>query len=337
MGKFIEEFYYGNLDPQARSTKQNKAVQKQMEVLMLNEDYLTENLSGESKKKFLEFVNDYVYSVNHFVRACETLSSNKMEIFAGGKGLNQSIALARAGTNVVHGAKIGKDGDFLIDTLKSSGVNVDRIVKTTDSCGHAIIQVDNNGQNSILLYGGTNQCMNKEYVENFLSDATEKDILLLQNEVNGLDFIFKIAKEKGVQIAFNPSPINDNIKNLPLEQVAWWFVNEIEACELFGSNNPEEICNNFIEKYPHSNLILTLGKNGSIFVNSNTRIKQQIFDAKVVDTTAAGDTFTGYFISAILNNHTFDYALKLATKASSISVSRKGASASIPLLQEVVI
>ena len=81
MGKFIEEFYYGNLDPQARSTKQNKAVQKQMEVLMLNEDYLTENLSGESKKKFLEFVNDYVYSVNHFVRACETLSSNKMEIF----------------------------------------------------------------------------------------------------------------------------------------------------------------------------------------------------------------------------------------------------------------
>lgn len=278
---------------------------------------------------------DYVYSVEHFVRPGETLSSDKMEIFPGGKGLNQSIALARSGATVIHGAKIGNNGDFLINTLSEAGVNIDKIEKVDSSCGHAIIQVDQNGQNSILLFGGTNQIIDTEYVENFLSDASSEDILLLQNEINGLDFIFKIAKEKGLQIAFNPSPMNDNIKNLPLEQVDWWFVNEIEACELFGSNVPEEICNNFIKKYPSSNLILTLGKNGSIFKNATTKLEQPIFDTNVIDTTAAGDTFTGYFISAILNNHSFDYALKLATKASSISVSRKGAATSIPVLEEV--
>ena len=278
---------------------------------------------------------DYVYSVDHFVRPGETLSSDKMEIFPGGKGLNQSIALARSGATVIHGAKIGNNGDFLINTLLEAGVNTDKIEKVDSSCGHAIIQVDKSGQNSILLFGGTNRILDREYAKNFLSEATDKDILLLQNEINGLDFIFEIAKAKGLQIAFNPSPINDNIKSLPLELVNWWFVNEIEAAELFGSNVPNEICDNFIKKYPSSNLILTLGKNGSMFKNADTLLKQPIFDVPVVDTTAAGDTFTGYFISAILDNHSFDYALKLASKASSISVSRKGASASIPMLGEV--
>ena len=278
---------------------------------------------------------DYVYSVDHFVRPGETLSSNKMEIFPGGKGLNQSIALARSGATVIHGAKIGNNGDFLINTLLEAGVNTDKIEKVDSSCGHAIIQVDKSGQNSILLFGGTNRIIDREYVENFLSEATDKDILLLQNEINGLDFIFEIAKAKGLQIAFNPSPISDNIKSLPLELVNWWFVNEIEAAELFGSNVPNEICDNFIKKYPSSNLILTLGKNGSMFKNADTLLKQSVFDVPVVDTTAAGDTFTGYFISAILNNHSFDYALKLASKASSVSVSRKGASASIPMLGEI--
>ena len=280
---------------------------------------------------------DYVYSVEHFVKAGETLSSSNMQIFPGGKGLNQSIALARAGIEVLHGSVIGRDGDFLIETLSKSGVNVDRIEKTDSTCGHAIIQVDKSGQNSILLFGGTNQSLTCDYVENFLADATENDILLLQNEVNGLDFIFDIAKRKNIPIAFNPSPINEKIKGLPFEQIKWWFVNEIEAAEIFGSDNPEKICDNFISKYPNSNLILTLGKNGSMFINANERLAQPIIKTDVVDTTAAGDTFTGYFLSAVIGGKGYEYALKLATKASSISVSRKGASTSIPTLSEVTV
>ena len=280
---------------------------------------------------------DYVYSVDHFVSAGETLSSKKMEVFPGGKGLNQSIAAAKAGATVLHGAFVGDNGDFLLDTLSSAGVETSHIKKTSGSCGHAIIQVDKNGQNCILLFAGTNHMLNKEYIEEFLADAEENDIILLQNETNALDEIFEIAKLKNLQIAFNPSPFNDNIKDLPLELVNWWFCNEIEGACLFGSEKPEDIIQNFTNKYPKSNLILTLGKNGSIFKNKSETVKQPIYEVKAVDTTAAGDTFTGYFLSSVIKGLTPAEALKVASKASSIAVSRMGAASSIPTLDEVTL
>ncbi len=280
---------------------------------------------------------DYVYSVDHFVSAGETLSSEKMEVFPGGKGLNQSIAAAKAGATVLHGAYIGDNGQFLLDTLSSANVDISRIKKTNGSCGHAIIQVDRSGQNCILLFPGTNHMLNKNYIEGFLSDAEESDIILLQNETNALDIIFEIAKHKKLQIAFNPSPFNEKIKDLPLKQVKWWFCNEIEGACLFGSENPDKIIDNFSKQYPDSNLILTLGKNGSIFKNCNQTVKQPIFEVNAVDTTAAGDTFTGYFLSSIVVGKTPAEALKIASKASSIAVSRMGAASCIPALDEVQI
>ena len=278
---------------------------------------------------------DYVYSVDHFVTPGETLSSNDMQIFPGGKGLNQSIALAKAGADVVHCAVVGNDGLFLVEQMKKAGVNVSKI-KTVDApSGHAIIQVNKEGQNCILLFAGTNFAIDSKYIENVLEDANEGDIVLLQNEINCLDVIFKIAHTKKMQIAFNPSPFNDKIKTLPLEFVDWWFCNEIEGEALFGSDNPKEIVNNFIEKYPASNLILTLGKNGCMFKNKNTELYQPIYETETIDTTAAGDTFTGYFLNAVTQNKDIRTALKLASKASSIAVSRKGASISIPNADEV--
>lgn len=279
---------------------------------------------------------DYVYSVDNFVLAGETKSSANMEIFPGGKGLNQSIALAKAGAEVVHGAYIGNGGDFLLEKMKEAGVEISRIEKVDSSCGHAIIQVDKTGQNCILLYAGTNHALNREYIENFLKDAKRDDMLILQNETNALDIIFEIATKKEMQIVFNPSPLGDNIKQLPLEQVKWWFCNEIEGEALFGSDKPEEIIENFIKKYPESNLILTLGKRGSIFKNKDTELAQSIFETKAVDTTAAGDTFTGFFIGAVSSGKDIKYALELASKASAIGVSRKGAAESIPTLKEVL-
>ena len=278
---------------------------------------------------------DYVYSVDHFVRPGETISSYDMKIFPGGKGLNQSVALARAGANVIHGAKIGSDGKFLLETLSESGVNVDKIKETENSSGHAIIQVDKSGQNCILLFSGTNHSLDREYIEKFLSDSEENDILLVQNETNALDIIFEIAENKKLQLAFNPSPLGENIHSLPLENVKWWFCNEIESEALFGSSDPDEITENFIKKYPESNLILTLGKNGSMYKDRNECVFQPIFEAKTVDTTAAGDTFTGYFLTSIINGKTPSEALEIATKASSIAVSREGASSSIPYKNEV--
>ena len=278
---------------------------------------------------------DYVYSVEHFVAPGETLSSDSMQTFPGGKGLNQSIALAKAGATVVHGGIVGNGGDFLVDTMANAGVDVSKIKLDNAPSGHAIIQVNKQGQNCILLFAGTNFAVDKDYVEAVLADAEAGDIVLMQNEISCLDVIFELANQKGLQIAFNPSPFNDRIKELPLQYVDWWFCNEIEGEALFGSDIPEEILKSFTEKYPESNLILTLGKNGSMFKNKDLELYQPIYDSKRVDTTAAGDTFTGYFLNAVTSGKDVATALKLATKASSIAVSRKGASVSIPTADEV--
>ena len=206
---------------------------------------------------------------------------------------------------------------------------------TTHSILLIVLLVDKNGQNSILLYSGTNFCVDREYVENFLKDSKKDDILLLQNETSALKYAFEIANNSDMQIAFNPSPYSDNLKKLPLHYVKWWFCNEVEANELFGSNDIDEIKNKFISQYPDSNLILTLGDQGSVFINQEHFIKQAAYMTNVVDTTAAGDTFTGYFLGAISQNKAIEDALKIASKAASITVSQKGAAPSIPYIKEI--
>lgn len=278
---------------------------------------------------------DYVYDVEHFVCAGETEASDKLELFPGGKGLNQSVAAARAGAEVIHGAVVGVGGEFLIEALEKAKVDASRIKYSENVNGHAIIQVDSSGQNCIMLYRGTNGEITREYVAEFLFDAEAGDILLLQNEINGLDFIFEIAVEKQMQIAFNSSPITPKMFSLPLKAVKWLFCNETEGEALFGSNDPEEIVERFINKYPDGNLILTLGKNGSIFKSRNLTLHQSIFKTKTVDTTAAGDTFTGYLTALVSKGENIEAALRTASKAASVTVSRKGASVSIPLIDEL--
>ena len=278
---------------------------------------------------------DYVYAVEHFVQAGETLSSKEMRVFPGGKGLNQSIALARAGAQVIHGAVVGDNGDFLLQVMADSGVDISRIRKVPGSCGHAIIQVDGAGQNCILLYAGTNHMVDRAYAEGFLADACPGDVLLLQNEVSGLRDIFELAARKGMRIAFNPSPYHENLKKLPLSYVTWWFCNEVEGEALFGSANPAVMAERFRQQYPHSNLVLTLGSRGSILVSEDKCFAQPIYPVDTVDTTAAGDTFTGFFLAYVTAGKTVEEAIDRAAKAASITVSRIGASDSIPWADEL--
>lgn len=277
---------------------------------------------------------DYVYRVPHFVRAGETLSSAAMAVFPGGKGLNQSIALARAGAMVVHGGLIGHEGRFLEELLCQNGVH-SRVETKNCPTGHAIIQVDDGGHNCILLFGGANQMVDEDYVGRILHDAEAGDLLLLQNEVSNLAAIFAVAAEKGMDIAFNPSPFDESLRNLPLSRVKWWLCNEIEGEALFGSDDPDTIAANFRAKYPSSNLVLTLGGRGSMFVNGDGVIYQPAIQTDVVDTTAAGDTFTGYFLQAVTTGISPEKALLTAAKAAAIAVSRKGASVSIPTRAEL--
>ena len=280
---------------------------------------------------------DYVYDVDHFVSAGETLSSDKMQIFPGGKGLNQSVALARAGAEVIHGAVIGEDGGFLTEILSSAGVDTSRIETIPRRCGHAVIQVDKSGQNCILLYPGTNRCIDRRYIENFLSDAERDDILVVQNEISGLDIAFETAHRKNMGIAFNPSPFHSDIKKLPLSLVRWLFCNETEGEALFGSRDIREITERFITQIPDGDLILTLGKDGSVFKNREKFIAQPIFETKTVDTTAAGDTFLGYFLASVTKGESVERSMAVASKAASVAVSVKGASSSIPFLRDVTV
>lgn len=280
---------------------------------------------------------DYVYDVDHFVSAGETLSSDKMQIFPGGKGLNQSVALARAGAEVIHGAVIGEDGGFLTEILSSAGVDTSRIETIPLRCGHAVIQVDKSGQNCILLYPGTNRCIDRRYIENFLFDAERDDILVVQNEISGLDIAFETAHRKNMRIAFNPSPFHSDIKKLPLSLVRWLFCNETEGEALFGSRDIREITERFITQIPDGDLILTLGKDGSVFKNRKKFIAQPIFETKTVDTTAAGDTFLGYFLASVTKGESVERSLAVASKAASVAVSVKGAASSIPFLRDVAV
>lgn len=278
---------------------------------------------------------DYVYAVDHMVMAGETLASGGMHIFCGGKGMNQSIALAKAGVPVYHAGMVGKDGQMLLDACKEAGVNTDFIKVIEEKSGHTIIQVDKNGQNCILLYGGANRSMTKEFIDEVLSHFEKGDILLLQNEINELDYIIEQAYEKGMMVILNPSPYDEAMDQCDFSRVSMFLMNEIEGWQITGKKEPEEILKEVRRKYPHAKTVLTLGGDGSVYQDEEQTCRQSIFRVDVVDTTAAGDTFTGYFISSIIEGREIKDGLRRAARAASIAVSRKGAAPSIPFKEEV--
>lgn len=279
---------------------------------------------------------DYTYQLEHIVCPGETISSKQLEVFPGGKGLNQSIALARAGAKVYHAGKIGEDGMFLLDVCSSSGVNTQYIEVSTIRTGNAIIQVDNHGQNSIILYPGANRNLDKIYIDKVLSKFTSKDILVLQNEVNMLDYIIDQAYQKGMQIFFNPSPYDDFLKNIKLSKIHTILMNEVEGKQITGKEKPDQMLDVMLDRYPNTHVVLTLGKQGSYFQDANHRIYQPAYSVNAVDTTAAGDTFTGYYIASIFDGLDQKEALLLATKAAALSIQQSGASSSIPYRNEVL-
>lgn len=280
---------------------------------------------------------DYVYSVDHFVMAGETLSSDKRTINCGGKGLNQSIAAARAGAEVYHAGKIGKDGEILISALRDNGINTEYLKACDSACGHAIIQVDKTGQNCILLFAGSNYLNTEEEIDNCLNNFGEGDYLLLQNEINLMPYIIEQAHKRKIKIIFNPSPITANIADYPIEKVSLLVLNEIEGASLSGEHEPEKILSELKKRYCNTEILLTLGENGAVYYDGKKTVRQPIFKTRVEDTTAAGDTMTGYFAALTACGEAVEKALKIASKASSITVSRKGAAASIPFISELEI
>ena len=284
---------------------------------------------------------EYVDSLDHFVKRGETISSDSLDIFPGGKGLNQSLALGRAGAKVFHAGAIGKDGMFLLDLLKNSGIQIEHVrVLEGVQTGTAIIQKEKSGDNCIILYSGANHEISEKDIEETFQNFSEGDVLILQNEINAIGRIMEEARQKGMQIILNPSPMNESIFQLPLEFVHYFILNEIEAAQILKLDlvtveNAEKIVRELHQRYPQSKIVLTLGAEGSLYFDGELLLRQNAYKAKVVDTTAAGDTFTGYFVAGILNGDSVKTAMERATHAAAIAISRLGAAPSIPYAKEL--
>lgn len=281
---------------------------------------------------------DKVYSVPHFVAPGETLTAPKLETFAGGKGLNQSVALARAGAQVYAAGAIGPDGQFLVNLLRESGANVDPIQRFVDvPTGHAIIQVAPDGQNCIIISGGANRELDEGYMDDTLADFGPGDLLLLQNEVSNVAYAIKAAKERGMQVALNASPIDDALFSYPLELVDYFIINEIEGRAIAGidATDYEAILEALLGKFPNATVVLTLGGDGVLYGKGEERAFHPIYRVPVTDTTAAGDTFCGYFLASVAKGLPPREALKRASMASALAIQKKGAAPSIPTWDQV--
>ncbi len=278
---------------------------------------------------------DYVYTVDHIILPGETEATGTRNIFLGGKGMNQSCALAKAGVDVYHAGLIGDDGQAFIDACKEYGIHSDYVRIVDCPSGHTIIQIDKEAQNSILLFGGANQMFTKEYIDEVLSHFEACDLLLLQNEINLLPYVVDRAYEKGMTIALNPSPFNEKLEDVDMKKIAIFILNEVEGHQITGCTESDAIIAKLLELYPNAKIVLTLGKDGAIYADAQQRHFQPIFPVKAVDTTAAGDTFTGYFLAGWIEDMPIPEILKMSAKASAIAVSREGAVPSIPYRSEV--
>ena len=282
---------------------------------------------------------DYVYSVDHFVQPGETLNSLSQKINAGGKGLNQSVALSKAGAEVWHAGRIGAGGASLRELLRGNGVHVSLLPDTDEIQGNAVIQVNRAGENCIILFGGSNRRITPEQVEETVAAFEPGDYLVLQNEINLLPLIVDTAFERGMKIVLNPSPYDDSLRSVDFSKLSWLLVNEVEAGQLSGSEDPEKAWALIHEKYPRVSLLVTLGSAGSrawqVTESGVTEARQEAFRVKAVDTTAAGDTFTGYFIGGLMDGRPLAECMRRASMASAIGVTRPGAAGSIPAKEEV--
>lgn len=282
---------------------------------------------------------DYVYQVEHFVRPGETLAALSRDVKAGGKGLNQSVALARAGAPVCHAGCLGTGGEILKNMLDENGVDTSLLLPVDEMQGHTVIQVDRQGENSILLYGGSNRCVPDEYIRRVIRDFGQGDWLILQNEINGLPLITKLAAEQGMHIVLNPSPYDRSLETIDLNRLDWLLVNEIEAEQISGEKEPERVWEKLHGQYPALSVLITLGSRGSAAYRvSGGGIEthdEAAVQVKAVDTTAAGDTYTGYFIAGLTEGKSLCDCMSEASHAAAIAVGRPGAAGSIPWRKEL--
>lgn len=306
---------------------------------------------------------DYTYVVSDFVREGETISAVDKLYSVGGKGLNQSVALASAGVEVKHVGAVGATDHkrlleyFALKGIDGTFVNSDQSKDT----GNAIIQLKPDGANSIIVHGGANTNISDEHYSAAINEITQEDWVLLQNETNDVERLIPLLSATGATLVLNPSPFSADIRNWSLDLIDYLILNESELDGLFSSyasaGYVEAVVANYQKNgaslqniaedivcaiepifgtYPELKMVITLGSAGSIYCTREELFIQPAIPANPVDTTGAGDTFTGYFMSEIIASGNIEQALLTASVAAAISIGRKGAAETIPKRAEVL-
>ena len=272
---------------------------------------------------------DKVYSLPHLPDKGEMLYCSAMETHVGGKGLNQALALKKAGAEVIAAGMVGPDGDYLTDYLSANGVDASAVGVCEVPTGHSIIGIDPQGRNQMILYGGANRAITEEFCDELLARHGDADLLLTQYETGCVEYMLKRAHEKGVRTAVNPSPYVDAVKELPFDCVDILILNEDEARLMTGETDETAMLRALYETVKGT-VILTLGPRGSLYYDGKETAEAKAFSVNAVDTTGAGDTFTGYCLYALLTGKTPQEALTVGSAAAAIAVTRKGAAETIP-------
>ncbi len=275
---------------------------------------------------------DLVYAVPTLAGAGETIASTDRQVFAGGKGLNQSLAAALAGAEVKHFGAVGDDGDMLLDVLEAGGVDATGVLRLPGPSGHAVIQVDDAGQNSIVISGGSNRSLPSSLLDTALGTVAAGDWKLLQNEINDVGIAMQAAADAGARVAFNLAPPDERIHDYPIEALSLLIVNEPEACALAQTSESAQAFDALVARYPGVSLVLTMGKDGLRFYDAETRQRHQMgaYTVQPVDETAAGDAFVGYLMAGLVGGASIAAALPRASAAGALAVTREGAAPSIP-------
>lgn len=274
---------------------------------------------------------DLFYRLPHLPLPGETLPAASHQTGLGGKGANQSVAIARAGAEVHHIGMIGEDNAWVLDRLTGYGVDVTHVGRAEAPTGHAIILVDEIGENSIVIYAGANYAQLVGNIETALADAKPGDILALQSEVSHLAEAAQIARAKGMTVVYSAAPFQPEIARKMLSHVDLLVLNEVEADQL------AETLGSAIEDVPVANMLITLGAQGARWRNHETGEVTEVaaFPVEPVDTAGAGDCFIGYVLAGLDQGLARDEAMRLGTAAAGLKVTRPGTADAIPARDEV--
>lgn len=271
---------------------------------------------------------DHFYSVPHIPQPGETLAATDYDQGLGGKGANMAVACARAGAHSSLIAAVGTNGGWAVERLAKYGVETEHVTTTRHPTGHAIITRASDGENAITLFPGANMAITPTQVETALGTAQENDWLLLQNETNLQRESAQIARSRGLRIAYAAAPFDATATAEILPLIDLLILNEIEAHQL------EQALSRRIETVFVPHIIITLGANGARHLSGG--IEQNIAPIKVdpIDSTGAGDTFTGYLIALLDQGISMSEALRIANAAGALMVTRKGTADVIPTRAE---